>query len=153
MEAATVRSFLRLRSSTHIPSTVECARNGSSVGVILAHLIGTDCDFSWRWKWTWVSTCPARDRSWGTVRICHLPVRTKMRHERHSLTTSARFRHSDKPKRNHDMAKRSTARALLSEYADDPPDSQATGQWGDWCLPSALTIPTCCSALSCSPAT
>jgi hypothetical protein len=56
MEAATVRSFLRLRSSTHIPSTVEHARDGSSVGVILAHLIGTDCDFSWRWDWTWVST-------------------------------------------------------------------------------------------------
>jgi hypothetical protein len=81
-----------------------------------------------------VDLLSARNRSWGTVRICHLPVRTKMRHERHSLTTSARFRHSDKPKRNHDMAKRSTARALLSEYADDPPDSQATGQWGDWWL-------------------
>jgi hypothetical protein len=75
-----------------------------------------------------VDLVSAGDRSWGTVRICHLPVRIKVRHERHSLTHSARFRHSDNPKRNQDMAKRSTARALLSEYADDPPDSQSTGQ-------------------------
>jgi hypothetical protein len=76
-----------------------------------------------------VDLTSASSRPSGTVKISHLPVRTEVRNKWFSLTTSARFRKSEfPPKRNHDMAAKSTALALLSEYADDPTDSQSTGQ-------------------------